>query len=138
MNTYVNEIHEVFIRTVHQVIQVLVSWHPNFTSRIWSNDWIIVIIEEHLPSARPGQHRSRRYSLHLHHQRHVVFFIFSREQGVPNIQFIEDAPKAPHIDGRVVRDPEDDFWCPVKSGLDVGIDLLVLEATAPKVYDFDT
>ena len=68
----------------------------------------------------------------------MVFFIFAREEWIPDVQLIEDAAKRPHVNRLRVGDPQHDLWRSVKPRLDVGVDLLVLEAPAAEVNDFDS
>ncbi len=67
----------------------------------------------------------------------MVLFVLAREQRVPHIEFVKDTAEAPHVDGCVVGDAQHDFWGSVESGLNVGVDLFVLEAAAAEVDYLD-
>ena len=67
----------------------------------------------------------------------MVFLVLAREQWLPNVQLIEDAAEGPHIDSASVRYAEDDFRSAVEARLDVGVDLLVLEAARAEIDDLD-
>ena len=68
----------------------------------------------------------------------MVLFIFTREQRLPNVELVEDTAERPHVDGGWVRNTEHDLRCSIKATLDVGVDLLVLEATRSEVNDFNS
>jgi hypothetical protein len=74
---------------------------------------------------------------HLHDARHLVVLRVTREYGISNIQLCHDAAKGPHINGTVVRNPQHDLWCSVKSRLNVSVDALIKEGGAAEVDDFD-
>lgn len=67
----------------------------------------------------------------------MFLLIFTREQGISDGEFIEDASKGPHINCRVVGNAQNDLRRSVKPGLDVSVDLLVLEAAAAEVDYLD-
>ena len=77
-------------------------------------------------------------ALHFHHQGHVILFILSREKRVTNVQLVEDAAKAPHVNGMVVGDAKYNLWSPIESRLNIGINLLILKAATSEVDYFDS
>ena len=68
----------------------------------------------------------------------MIFFIFTREQRLPNVELVEDTAERPHVDGGWVGNTEHDLRCSIEATLDVGVDLLVLEATWTEVNDFNS
>lgn len=68
----------------------------------------------------------------------MVFLVLSGEQWITDIELVQDTAKAPHVDGRTVRDTQHDLGCPVETWLDVGVDLLVFETATTEVDDLDT
>lgn len=100
--TYIYEVHEVPVGTVHHVVQVLAVRHSNLAPRIWRDYRIVVVVEEHFSSGGPGEHGPGRNALDLHHERHVVLLVLSGEQWVPNIQLIENAAETPHVNSTAV------------------------------------
>lgn len=60
------------------------------------------------------------------------------EDRLSQLEFSQNAPQAPHIDGKRVASSEDDFGSSIISGLQVRINLVPLEAASAEVYDFDT
>ena len=56
---------------------------------------------------------------HPHDQVDLFLFVVAREEGSPNVQFGDEAGKAPHIDRRAVLCPEDDLRGAIEAGLDV-------------------
>lgn len=67
----------------------------------------------------------------------MVLLVFGSEERCADEELIDDASKAPHIDGCRVWNAQDDLWSTVESGLDVGVYLLVLEAPTAKINDLD-
>ena len=68
----------------------------------------------------------------------MVFFVFTREKRIADVQLVEDAAKAPHVDGLRVLDTQDDLWCSVEPGLDIGVYFLILKATTSKINNLDS
>ena len=50
---------------------------------------------------------------------------------------VDDEAEAPHIDGMVIGDTKENFWCAIVPALDVSETILVLSATAAKVDNLD-
>lgn len=67
----------------------------------------------------------------------MLFLVLAREEGVPDVEFVQDAAEGPHVDSGVIRDPENNFWCTVESRLDVGVNFLIFETATSKVDDFN-
>ena len=57
----------------------------------------------------------------------------AREKWKPVEELGEYASKRPHIDRRRIPDPQYYFRGPIKPTLNIGIDLLLLEAAAPHI-----
>ena len=105
--------------------------------RVGHDDRLVVLIEEDLSARRPGNHGLGWDAFDLHHERHVLFLVLAGEEGVTDVQLVQNAAERPHVDCRAVGNTEDDFWCSVESTLNVGVDLLVLEAATTEIDDFD-
>lgn len=45
----------------------------------------------------------------------MVFLVLSGEQWITDIELVQDTAKAPHVDGRTVRDTQHDLGCPVET-----------------------
>jgi hypothetical protein len=109
----------------------------------------------------------------FHNARQLLHLVLSREKRVSSvpkkrdykrkwvaareaIQLRKDAPKRPHVYGRVIRQPQNHFRASIEaalricirttqalqrgracSHLNVGVYPLVFEATGAKIYDFD-
>lgn len=63
--------------------------------------------------------------------------VLTGENGVASIELREDTTQTPHIDGHTIRHAKNDFRRPIKSALDVGVYLFVLETTRTKVDHLD-
>lgn len=74
---------------------------------------------------------------HIDDPRKLVVLARSREKRQSEEEFDGDASEGPHVDRRRVRETEKDFWRPVESRLDVGVDGRVLVAGGSEVDDFD-
>ena len=135
--TYVDEVDKVCVLRIDQVRQALGAGHAHLPLAVGHDDRPVVVIEEHFSARCSCQHRSRRHSLNLHHQCHVIFFVFSGEEWLAHVELVEDAAEGPHVDCRAVGDAEHDLWGAVETRLDVGVDFLVLEAARAEVDDFD-
>ena len=59
----------------------------------------------------------------------------TREEGAARQQLCQDAAQAPHVDGHLVRQAQDDLRAPVEAALDVCVYTLRLKAAASKVDD---
>ena len=66
----------------------------------------------------------------------MFLFVFTGEQRIARVKFVEDAAEGPHVDASVVGYPEHDFRSAVEARLDVGVYLLVLKASAAKIDYF--
>jgi len=73
----------------------------------------------------------------LHDARQLLLLVFARKDGIPCEELGQDATQAPHIDWQSVAHAQNDLGRPVESGLDIRVNLLVLEATRTKVDHFD-
>lgn len=136
--TYIYEVNEVWLVAVQQGGQALLRGDAHLAFGVWNQDWLVVLVEKHLPSCRPGEHRTWRHPLHLHHQGHMFFFILTGKQRVANVELVQNTAKRPHVYRSVVRDAQHDFRGSVEATLDVGVDLLVFEAARAEVYDLDS
>jgi len=97
----------------------------------------VLLREENSGSAGHIQHRWRWDAFDLHYQLHLFVLTLSWEKRIASVELEEDTAKAPHVNGSGVVEPEDDLWRPIEPRLDVGIDLVVAEAAAPKIDDLD-
>ena len=77
------------------------------------------------------------HTTNFHYVSQLVCLILPWEQWVTCIQLSQYAAKTPHVYRHSERNPEDDFWSPVESRLDVSVDSLANEAGAPVVDDLD-
>lgn len=137
-DAFINKVNEVPVGTVHDVVKILSIWHSNLSSRVWSDNWIVIIIEEHFSPGRSGKNGSWWNTLDLHHECHVVLFILSWEQWIANVQLVEDAAKTPHVNGSAIGDAEDNLWRSIESRLDIRINLLILKTATAKIDDLNT
>ena len=67
----------------------------------------------------------------------MLLLVLTGEERVANVELVEDAAERPHVNGGVVGDAKDNLWGSVEPTLDVGVDLLVLEAPAAEIDDLD-
>ncbi len=56
--------------------------------------------------------------------KHLILLAGAVEDGVARVELVHDAPEAPHVDGLVVRQPQQHLRRPVKAALDVRIHLV--------------
>ena len=68
----------------------------------------------------------------------LVHLILAGEERLPRVHLHEDAAQAPHIDGKVIRDPEQNFRAAIKSTLDILVDTLAQLARGTEVNNFDS
>ena len=64
----------------------------------------------------------------------LIHFIFSWKQRKSCIKFCNNGTKAPNIDCCCIWNPKDNFWCSVKSGLDICVNSLSKETTTSIIY----
>ena len=67
----------------------------------------------------------------------MVFFVFSGKKRLAHIELVKDAAEGPHINRCSVWYTEYDFRGAVEARLNIGVDLLVLEAARAEVDNFD-
>ena len=67
----------------------------------------------------------------------MIFFIFSGEEWLADVEFVQDAAEGPHVNRCSVRDPENDLWRSIEPTLDVCVNLVVLETSRTEVDNFD-
>jgi len=137
-NTFVNEVYKVLIVAVEQRSKVFVVGQPHLALAVGYQNRLVVVIEEDFSSRCPGQHRSWWNALHLHNHGHVLLLILSWEERIADIQLVEDTAETPHVNGCVVWDAQDNFWRSVEPRLNVGVDLLVLEAARTEVDNLNS
>jgi hypothetical protein len=65
-------------------------------------------------------------------------FILAREDRHPCVKLGQYTAQAPHIDCHVIVHSENDLWRAIKSTLDIGIHLFILETAAAKVNDLNS
>lgn len=102
LNTFIYKVYEVLIVAVEQRSKVLVVGQSYLALAVGYQNRLVVIVEEHLPSRRTGQHRSWWHALHFHNHGHVLLLVLSREEWVSDVQLIQDAAETPHVNGCVV------------------------------------
>lgn len=73
----------------------------------------------------------------LHDTGKLLLFVLSGKDRVACEKFCENTTKGPHIDRNAVAHAQDDLWRSVKSRLNVGIHLLILETTGTEIDDFN-
>lgn len=84
--------------------------------------------------ALPGAHHVlRRHAQQLDDAGELVALVLARQQRQPGEQLAQDAAQAPHVDGRVVRQPQDHLRGPVEARLDVRVQALVLVAARAEI-----
>lgn len=83
---------------------------------------MVVVVKEYFSARGFGYQRPRRDSNYFHDGGHLVVLIFASEQWNSYQAFEDNAAEAPHVNGGGVRDTQHDFRCPVKPGLDVGVE----------------
>ncbi len=97
----------------------------------------IVIVKEDLPPGCKHNHRPRWYAFNFHDALHLLLFVLTCKQWIPNEQLIQDAAKRPHVDARCVMNAKHDFWGSVEPALDVRVELFILIGGTSKINDFD-
>ena len=69
---------------------------------------------------------------------HLLLLVLSCEDGEAHKQFVQDAAKGPHVNGRSVADSHHDLRSSVEPTLDIGIELLVFICATTEIDDFDS
>lgn len=77
------------------------------------------------------------WSKHFHDTGQLLLLIFSGEDRISSVKLSQDTANTPHIDCNTVTHTEDNLWRTVESRLNIGIDLLVLEAAGTEIDDLD-
>lgn len=95
---------------------------------------MIVIVKENPTSGRLSDQRSWWDSNYFHDGSHLIVFILASENGHSNKTFKDNATETPHVNRSCVGNTQHNFWCPVKSGLNVGVEPLQLEAATAVIY----
>ena len=95
------------------------------------------LVEVSLGLGRLVQHVLGREAEHLHDLVDLVHLVLAGEQRLPRVHLHEDAAEAPHVDGEVVRDPEEDLGAAVEPALNVLIDALAELARGTEVDNLD-
>jgi len=67
----------------------------------------------------------------------MLLLVFTREEGVADVEFVENAAERPHVNGCVVRDPKNNLRRSVEARLYVGVNFLIFETTTAKVDYFN-
>jgi hypothetical protein len=98
---------------------------------------MIIVIKENFSPRCNNNHAPGRHSFDFHDTLHLFFLVFASKERESYKEFIQDAPKGPHIDGRRIPDAKHDLGCSVKSWLDVCIELFVFVGTRSEVNYFD-
>ena len=93
-----------------------------------------------LASLQDSAHQGRRgVQSAAPHQAHTAPVLSAAlptgEEGAARQQLCQDAAQAPHVDGHLVRQAQDDLRAAVEAALDVCVHTLRLEAAASKVND---
>lgn len=133
----VNKLCLIFIG-LHHILQLFAANSPYFAFRVWSYNWVVIIVEKDFPARCYDNHRSRRSSFNFHYALHLFFFILTRKYWESDVKFIQNTAKRPHIYSRSVLNSKHNFRCTVKSRLDVSIKLFVFVCAAAKVYNFNS
>lgn len=70
---------------------------------------------------------------HFHDTGQLILLVLAGEDGVPRMQFGENAAQTPHINGHVVVHAENHFWRAVKAALDIRVHFFILETARAKI-----
>lgn len=108
-----------------------------FTTAVWYQYWMVIIIEEDPSSGCLRDERSRRNTDNLHDCGHLVVLILSSKYWHADKALEYDTAEAPHVDGRRVRNTQHDFWCSVEPRLNVSVESFELEAAASIINEFN-
>ena len=68
----------------------------------------------------------------------LIHLVLTGEERLARVHLDEDAAEAPHVDGEVIRDPEQDLRAAIESALNVLVDTLSQLARGTKVDNFDS
>mmetsp|Transcript_24009 Transcript_24009/g.42929 ORF Transcript_24009/g.42929 Transcript_24009/m.42929 type:complete len:303 (-) Transcript_24009:952-1860(-) len=131
------EVHKLRFRGAEHSLQVLGTWSTRLPSGVRNESRVAVGVKEHLDPGRTIQNLQGRHPVELHDAGQLLHLVLSGEQRVARIQLRQDAPKGPHVDGRVIRDAQNHFWGPVETTLDVRVDTLIFEARGSQVDHLD-
>ena len=135
--TYVYKVYEVHVLSVDHFRQHLVAWHAHLALAVGHNYRPVVVVKENFSSCGSCKDGSWWDALDLHHECHVVLLVLSREERLPNVQLVQYAAEGPHINACCVGDAEHNLRGTIETTLNVGVNLLVFEATRAKVDNFD-
>jgi hypothetical protein len=96
-----------------------------------------VRIEEHRVALRGLQERFARQAedFHLIHQ--LLALVVSRKERMTRVQLGKNAAKAPHVDRSAILAAKNHFRRTIEAALDIGVDLLMVEAARAKVNNLD-
>ena len=68
----------------------------------------------------------------------MFFLIFTREERISYEELIKDTAIAPHVNRSGIGDTQHDLWGAIETGLDVGVNLFILEAATAEIDYFDS
>ena len=136
-NTSMQKIKEFFIIWFYHWFEGLWAWHPWFTFfRLIGNHLSLFISEIALPFCSV-KHFFWRTSEKLLHHWQLVFFVFSWEKRKPSEQLNQDQARASHIDRHCVITAQNNLWSSIEAWLDVGVELVIQEASRAKIDHFN-
>jgi hypothetical protein len=94
-------------------------------------------MEECFPAIALSNNTNWRDAFYLHYQLNLLSFIFSCKERVACVELKKNSAKTPHIDGCCVIYPKQYFRSSVESTLYIRVNAIFLEATTPKINQFD-
>lgn len=135
----INEVQKLGVLTLFQhVLERLGVWQATSTSGVGHNYGVEgVFLKEKIAARAQLNDVLGRHSLDLHDIGQLLGLVLAREEWVPRVELSHYAAKGPHVNACSVGDAEDNLRSAVKATLDVGVDALILEATATIVDDLD-
>ena len=109
-----------------------------FSSAIWYQNGVVVVIKEYPSSCSLCNQRSWWYTYNFHDCSHLIIFVLSSENRNTHQAFKNNTAKAPHINSHGKRYAQNNLRCPIKPRLDIRIDPLANKARTAIINDFDT
>lgn len=133
----VDEVDKHVVVTLEHLGQVLCVGSSNFALRVGILQRPVVVVEEDFPSRGHDDHGARRQTLDLHDALDLLLLVLTGENGEAYVQFVEDAPERPHINGGRISDAHHDLGSTVEARLDVSVELVSLISARSKVNHLD-
>lgn len=137
IKTSIDEAYEVCISCLQNPSKCLGKRLSLFTSWVCHNNWLIMRIEEELPSTWELKQVDIWNTFNFHNVGKLLHFILTWEEWEPRMKFCKNASETPHIYWSCIWYTKNDLWRPIKAGLYIGVNPLILEATTSIVNDLD-